>query len=113
NPLSCSTTASPYPSQCVGQWYATGSQTATMRYEDRLSKVANALKRFTLTDYGSFVRYYNYQTSSWTTVTPTATRTFNSDGSFSFVLTYTMPPVNGWGYFEFNSTRPTFSDHAL
>jgi len=113
-PNACATVTGTYAYQCTGWWYdSTGSQTATFKYDDRISNIANALKTFDLTTYGSFVRYYNYQTGTWTTVTPTATRTFNTDGSFSFLLTYTMPAVNGWGYFEFNSKRPAFSDHAL
>ncbi len=113
-PDTCVTIGSPYSYQCTGWWYGTQpSNTATMRYEDRISNVGNALRTFTLGDYNAAVRYYNYQTGNWTSVSPTRTRTFNSDGSFSFVLTYTFPNVNGWGYFEFKSSRPVFSDHAL
>lgn len=113
-PDTCGTTSTPYAYVCTGWWYAPNTgNTAQMKYDDRLSNVGNALRTFTLADYVSTARYYNYQTGAWTTVTPTKTRTFNSDGSFSFVLTYTFPYVNGWGYFEFKSSRPTFSDHAL
>lgn len=113
-PDTCGTATSPYSYMCTGWWNSPNpGDTAQMKYDDRLGNVGSALRTFTLADYVSAARYYNYQTGTWTSVTPTRTRTFNSDGSFSFVLTYTFPYVNGWGYFEFKSSRPTFSDHAL
>jgi hypothetical protein len=90
----------------------------TVRYDDRISNIGNSLATFTLASYSfSQVRVYDYNNGgSWKTpVTPTASRTFNSDGSFSFRLNAVLPAPGGndWVYFEFTATRPTFSDHPM
>lgn len=99
---------------CYG-WYQLGS--LVLSYDDRISNIGNALRSYTLADYTTTlppdVRAYNYNTGTWSIITPAQSRRLNADGSMSFALTATLPNVSGWGYFEFRTTRPAFSNHPL
>ncbi len=107
--------------ECVG-WYQGG--TMTIAVSDPALSIATALRTFNTANHTVTVYAWRYTYSSfcgcWLTSSMSATstavsRSFNSDGSVSFVATVSLPWVSSsdWGYFQIDAMRPTFSDHAV
>lgn len=118
-PPSCSGSSS--FGSCNG-WYQNGD--ISIALSDPALNMASALRTFNTADHTVTVfgwRYtYNGFCGCWLTTPISATstavsRSFNSDGSVSFIASVALPFISSsdWGYFQIDAARPVFSDHAV